>query len=401
MSDNDNTAGPLQVPAASPQAAALPDLGLLRKRINQIDSQLLGLFAERMELARDVARTKAVSGAAVFDPLREDEIAAAAREKIKGDDGIRAEKLLRSLMRLSRGVQYDLLLPYDQRFTLGQQIAAALPVEPEVRRIVNQGSATSYSAQACARLFPGQPVRAVQTFEEACILVKNGDADVAVLPLENSTAGTVGDVYNLLQHYQLYIWRSFDLPIHHHLLGVPGTTLAEVISHPQALAQCSDMIRDRGWRAVESLNTAFAATQVAQEGDPTRAAIASLEAGQTNGLEVLSDDISNSRENLTRFVVIGRPFVISPDAGRLSLVLRTPHASGSLAATLALFSDRNLNLSKIHSRPNPAEPWSYLFDLDVDCPAHDPQALATLYQLSREMSFLQLLGWYPTETGLA
>lgn len=382
----------------------LTDLGQLRKRINEIDSQLLGLFAERMELARDVARTKAVSGAAVFDPLREDEIAAAARDKIKGDDGIRAEKLLRSLMRLSRGVQYDLLLPFDKNFTLGQKIAAALPVEPEVRRIVNQGSSTSYSAQACARLFPGQPVRAVQTFEEACALVDNGDADVAVLPLENSTAGTVGDVYNLLQRYHLYIWRSFDLPIHHHLLGVPGATLdgiRTVVSHPQALAQCSDMIRVRGWRAVESLNTAFAATQIAQEGDPTRAAIASLDAGLTSGLEVLSDEISNSRENLTRFVVIGRQFVISPDASRLSLVLRTPHASGSLAATLALFSDRNLNLSKIHSRPNPAEPWSYLFDLDVDCPAHDPQTLATLYQLSREMSFLQLLGWYKAETGQA
>ena len=157
------------------------------------------------------------------------------------------------------------------------------------------------------------------------------------------------------------------------------------------------MIRARGWRAVESLNTAFAAAQIAQEGDPARAAIASLDAGKTSGLVVLSDQVSNSRENYTRFVVVGRELVIHPAASRLSLVLRTPHASGSLAATLSLFSDRNLNLSKIHSRPNPAEPWSYLFDLDVDCPAHDPQALATLYQLSREMSYLLLLGWYPTE----
>ena len=113
----------------------------------------------------------------------------------------------------------------------------------------------------------------------------------------------------------------------------------------------------------------------------------------------MADDISNSRENLTRFVVVGRELVITPNANRLSLVLKTPHASGSLAATLALFSDRNLNLSKIHSRANPAEPWSYLFDLDVDCPANDPQAVATLYQLSREMSYLQLLGWYPADTG--
>ncbi|NCB00478.1 MAG: hypothetical protein EOM70_14030, partial [Clostridia bacterium] len=321
---------------------------------------------------------------------------------VKGADGIRAEKLLRSLMRLSRGVQYDLLLPHDRNFGLGEQIAAARSIVPPVSRIIHQGSAASYSGKACAILFPGQPVRSVQTFAEACLQVAGKEADVAVLPLENSTAGSVGDVYQLLQSHGLYIWRSYDLPVHHHLMAVPGATLDQihtVISHPQALAQCSDFIRRQGWHTIESLNTAFAAAQIAQEGDPSRAAIASLDAARTSHLQVLADDISNSRENLTRFVVVGRELVITPDANRLSLVLKTPHASGSLAATLALFSDRNLNLSKIHSRANPVEPWSYLFDLDVDCPANDPQALATLYQLSREMSYLQLLGWYPAETG--
>jgi len=379
-----------------------PDLGQLRQRINAIDSQILTLFAERMELARDVARAKAISGAAVFDPLREDQIAASARDTVKGADGIRAEKLLRSLMRLSRGVQYDLLLPHDRNFGLGEQIASAHANMPAVSRIIHQGSAASYSGKACAILFPDQPVRSVQTFAEACLLVAKNEADVAVLPLENSTAGSVGDVYQLLQSHGLFIWRSYDLPVHHHLMAVPGATLEQihtVISHPQALAQCSDFIHRHGWHTIESLNTAFAAAQIAREGDPSRAAIASLEAARTSRLQVLSDDISNSRENMTRFVVVGRELVITPTANRLSLVLKTPHASGSLAATLALFSDRNLNLSKIHSRANPAEPWSYLFDLDVDCPANDPQALATLYQLSREMSYLQLLGWYPAETG--
>ena len=378
----------------------LPDLPQLRTRINAIDSQLLNLFAERMELARDVARTKAVSGAAVFDPLREDQIAAAAREQIKGDDGIRAEKLLRSLMRLSRGVQYDLLLPHDRHFALGEQIKAAPVAEPAVQRLIYQGAPGSYGAQASARLFPGLPAEAVQTFEEACQLVESGAADAAVLPIENSTAGTVGDVYTLIQQYGLFFWRSYDLPIHHHLLGLPGATrdqIRSVESHPQALAQCSVKIRQQGWRIIESLNTAFAAAAVAQAGDPTQAAIASLEAGQAHGLVVLDDQISNVRDNATRFVVVGRDLVISPQANRLSLVLKTSHASGALASTLAMFADRNLVLSKIHSRPNPEEPWSYLFDLDVDCPAYDPQALATLYQLSREMSYLQLLGWYKAD----
>lgn len=337
----------------------------------------------------------------MFDPLREEEIAAAARATIPGDDGIRAEKLLRSLMRLSRGVQYDLLLPLDTQFALGQQIAGALSAEPEISHIIHQGAAASYSARACACLFPGRPTRSVQTFAEACQIVADGEADAAVLPLENSTAGSVGETYQLLQSHGLYIWRTCDLPIHHHLLAVPGATIDQirtVVSHPQALAQCASFIRRHSWHPVESLNTAFAAADIARDGDPTRAAIASRQAARMFGLQVLAEEISDHRENLTRFGVVGRELVIDPRASRLSLILRTPHASGSLAATLALFSDRNLNLSKIHSRANPDEPWSYLFDLDVECPAHDPQALATLYQLSREMSYLQLLGWYPGET---
>lgn len=377
----------------------LPELPQLRERINAIDSELLRLFAERMELSRDVARTKAISGAAVFDPLREDQIAAAAREQIKGDDGIRAEKLLRSLMRLSRGVQYDLLLPHDKNFSLGDQIKSAPAQFPPIKRLIHQGTASSYSALACTRLFPDLKAIPVQTFEEACLQVKSGEADAAVLPIENSTAGTIVDVYALVQHYGLYFWRTYDLPIHHHLLGLPGSTrgqIKRVISHPQALAQCSNTIRQQGWTPVESLNTAFAAQTTAESGDLGLAAIASLEAAAASHLIVLDDQISNLKENTTRFVVIGRELIIDPQATRLSLILKTSHASGALAATLAMFADRNLVLSKIHSRPNPEEPWSYLFDLDVDCSARDPQALATLYQLSREMSYLQLLGWYTT-----
>ncbi len=387
-------------PADISANTALPDLPQLRQRINQIDGQLLALFAERMELARDVARTKAVSGAAVFDPLREDQIAAAAREQVKGDDGIRAEKLLRSLMRLSRGVQYDLLLPHDPKFPLGEQIRSAPDHFPPIRRLIHQGAASSYSAQASAKLFPGLKANSVQTFEEACQLVKSGQADAAVLPIENSTAGTIGDVYSLVQQYGLFFWRTYDLPIHHHLLGLPGAArdqIERVVSHPQALAQCSDAIKANGWTPVESLNTAFAAQAVNEGQDIHLAAIASFDAAAANGLIVLDDQLSNLSENTTRFVVVGRDLVIEPQASRLSLILKTSHASGALASTLAMFADRNLVLSKIHSRANPLEPWSYLFDLDVDCPAHDPQALATLYQLSREMSYLQMLGWYKTD----
>lgn len=375
----------------------IPDLSELRLRINQVDSQLLALFTERMALARDVARYKAKSGAAVYDPLREDEVAASARQQIAGPDGVRAEMLLRNLMRLSRGVQYDQLLPFDAGFRLGAYIRQASPALPDPQRIVYQGSAGAYSSLACARLFPGRQAVRVLTFAEACRQVDAGETDVAVLPLENTSAGSVDDVYDLLEQYDLHIWQSLSLPIHHCLLGLPGAQTADirtVISHPQALAQCSDLIRQSGWQARESLNTAFAAQTVAQSQDPSLAAIASAEAGRNHGLAVLREPISNASNNQTRFIVVGKQLVISPDASRLSLVLSVPHRSGALTSTLAIFSDRGLNLSKILSRPDSEHPWSYVFHLDLDCPAHDPQALAALYQLSREMPYLQLLGWY-------
>jgi chorismate mutase/prephenate dehydratase len=167
------------------------------------------------------------------------------------------------------------------------------------------------------------------------------------------------------------------------------------LSHPQALAQCSDFIRRQGWAVRETLNTAFAAEEVAGSGDGSLAAIASQTAAQATGLAVLRSDISNTSGNQTRFIVVGREFTVTPDAERISLILKLPHTIGSLAATLAIFSDSGLNLSKIQSRPDIDNPWTYLFYLDFECRRQDlKRALATLYQLSCEMPFLRLLGWY-------
>jgi chorismate mutase/prephenate dehydratase len=199
----------------------------------------------------------------------------------------------------------------------------------------------------------------------------------------------------------LTIWRSLSLPIQHCLLGLPGSTfgtIRAVVSHPQALAQCSDLIRARGWEVRESSNTAFAAASLAQLGDPGLAAIASETAAADNQLTILSRDTCNSHANQTRFVAVGRSLVITPDADRISLVLRLPHHSGSLAATLAIFGDRGLNLTKIESRPDLDSPWTYLFYLDFEAvAARTASALATLLQLSREMPMLRLLGWYHEE----
>jgi chorismate mutase / prephenate dehydratase len=379
----------------------LPDeLAGLRHEIERIDAELLRVFTSRMKLARAVAAFKAKNGTPIFDPQREDELVRLAVSQVDPVDALRAESLLRSLMRLSRGAQYEMIHPLDRDFALGSRISAA-PGIPAIRQAVFQGSAGAYAGQACARLFPGVPAMTAGTWEEACRAVEAGRADVAVLPLDNSTAGTVDDVYDLLMKYDLHIWRSLSLKISHCLLGVPGASLEgirTVISHPQALAQCSDLIRARGWKTRESLNTAFAAEAVAAAGDAGLAAIASDSAAAANGLAILARDINNTHVNQTRFIAIGRDLCISEDADRISLVLALQHRSGSLAGTLSVFADRHLNLTKIQSQPDLENPWAYLFYVDFECPVQErPTALATLYQLGCELPMLRFLGWYHEE----
>jgi chorismate mutase/prephenate dehydratase len=373
------------------------ELDSLRAQINGIDDEIILLFNRRMLLARKVAGIKAATGGPVYDQTREESILERARQKCAGNDGLRAETLMRSLMRLSRGAQYDQLRITDENFQIGRLLENAGRTLPASNRAVYQGTPSSYSARACSFLFPDAQTNNVQTFANACQQVSEEKADLAVLPLENTTAGTVDDVYDLLLQHNLNIWQSVSLQIQHRLLALPGTQLSEireVISHPQALAQCSDAIRRHGWQVRESLNTAYAAEAAAGQNNRQIAAIASDEAAANYNLEVLLPDICNTPHNQTRFIVAGKKPVVLPDADRISLVIRLPHRSGSLTSTLSIFSDRGLNLSKIQSRPDPQQPWTYLFYLDVDCKAGDPEALSALYQLSLEMPYLRLLGWY-------
>ncbi|MDD2374504.1 MAG: prephenate dehydratase domain-containing protein [Eubacteriales bacterium] len=394
---------PIEMPTAENESAST-DLTELRCQISSTDDKLLKLFAERMRIARSIARAKAGTDKPVYDPDREDELLDRVSLKFSGEDSRRAQNLMSTLMRMSRGAQYDLIRSTDELYDLGYVINHAADHLPATASAVYQGPLSSYSSQACRMLYPDAQISSARTFAEACRRVVDGIADVAVLPLENTTAGTVDDVYDLLIEYHLSIHQSISLPIRHCLLVAPGTKLEdvrEVVSHPQALAQCSEAILHYGWNVQESLNTAYAAAQVRDNAGKGVAAIASAEAASANNLRILLPDICNMPHNQTRFIAVGRQLIITPDADRLSLVLRLPHRSGSLASTLAMFADRGINLSKIQSRPDPYQPWSYLFYLDADCPAADSQAMSALYQLSKEMPYLKLLGWYHEIEGLS
>ncbi len=375
----------------------------LRSEIEKIDTQILQLFDQRMKTAARVAADKLISGKPVFDLAREDHLVAMAVSKTDPKHQTRAANLLKCLMRLSRGVQYEWLLDQGKTFDILSLIHSGIDSWPENPRLVCQGAAGSYSAKACQMLFPDQSFYQTRTFEDACRVVWHNEADVAVLPLENTTAGTVDDVYDLLLKYDLYIWRSVSLPIRHVLAVSPGTKINDietVVSHPQALAQCSSYIKKHQWHIKESLNTAFAAQLVAEKKDHRMAAIASDTAAEAYQLTVLDAQISNSSHNQTRFIAIGKKPLVIEDADRISLILKLPHQSGALASTLAIFSDRYLNLTKIQSRPDPQLPWTYLFYLDFEAAASNRKAaLATLYHLSQEMPYIRFIGWYRETEG--
>lgn len=380
---------------AAASAGALADI---RAEISRTDAELVALLRRRLDLAGRVAAGKARSGKAVYDEAREQAVLAAARSQATPPYAAAAETMMTTLMRLSRERQYDYLMAREAG---DFRVAAGLPPRADgsldgVRKVAFAGSAGSYSAQAAKKLFPRASLVPAGSFAAACDLVSRGRAGMAVLPLANTTGGPVDTVYRLLRR-NLHVVRSTEIEVRHCLAAVPGATIAgirAVTSHPQALAQCSSAIRDAGWATEPAENTAFAAAAVAKAGDRSRAALCSVEAARANGLEILRENLSDTEWNTTRFVAVSRDLVVTPDASRLGLLLQLPDRAGALASCLDVFVDRKLNLSSICSQPVPERPWEYAFFVDVEAPALDPDAIAAVYQLSRELPAVRVIGWY-------
>ena len=377
-----------------------PALSSLREQISDVDAELMKIFNRRMDLAQEIAYTKIRSKASVYDARREAEVSDLARRRAGEDMATRVDSMMKTMMRISRERQYDILMPVDNNWKIGQALKSARTSLDFVKKAAYCGTKGSYSEQAAQKLFPAALKKEMHTFQQACELVLSGEADVAVLPLENSTAGTVDNVYELLQKKDLQIVRAVSITVAHVLAVLPGTRLEDiktVTSHPQGISQCSEIISRYGWDTLPSDNTAFAAEEVMKRGDPSVAAISSEEAALRNGLEILPVEICNTPSNQTRFIAVARDLIITPDADRISTLMHLPHRSGALVAALEIFADRGLNLSSIFSRPIQDTPGEYSFFLDFICPAMGSDALLALYQLSSEMPYVKVLGWYVEE----
>lgn len=373
-----------------------PSLQELREEMAALDKNILAEVTHRQDLTKKIYLEKKAQGKEVLDLRQEVLKLTRLKDEVAPEYLMSARAVQETLMRLSREEQYRLTLENPGVWEPGEIISLAADQMPDFKVVAVQGNSSSYAGEAAQALFPQASLMPTRTFEAACRSVVEEMVDVCVLPLENSTAGTVDDVYALLEKHNLYIIATKAVEIKHCIVGLPGSRLSDirtVLSHPQALAQCSTVIKGMGWKSEELLNTAFAAERVALLKDHTVAAISSEAAAIQNGLVVISRDINNAVKNQTRFVAVARKPIILAEANKLSLIVRLSHQSGSLAKMLAMFSDLELNLSKIQSLPVPEMPWEYSFYIDVET-ARTPKALQALYQLAQEQSSLKFLGWY-------
>jgi chorismate mutase/prephenate dehydratase len=366
------------------------DLAALRDRIEALDRQLIGILAERLEIVEQVIAAKLESASPFRDREREDGLITRLRAiaSAAGLDPHQIERLYRVVM--------DMSVAHQER-------AVRERLEPPLR-IAYQGVEGSYSHLAAQRRYGGRGGGALLTghdsFRGAADAVRSGAADLALLPIENTTAGSINETYDLLADTGLHITGEVVSAIEHCLLALPGVPLDElrvVISHPQALAQCSTFFARHPHLAPrQELDTAGAARRVGTANDRTLAAIASAAAARTYGLAILAQGIQSAAGNATRFVEISpRPAPLPEGTlAKTSLLLALADRPGALGEILLRFAARNLSLTKIESRPIPEAPFTYRFYIDVLGHAASAPFVAVLDELRPLTTQLRVLGTY-------
>lgn len=376
----------------------MEDLQELRKQIDQIDQEMVRLFEARMDVCRQVAEYKIANGKKVLDRSREleklDTLGGMAHNDFNRH-GIR--ELFQQIMAMSRKLQYQLLEK--------EGVSGSLPftridhIDRKHCRVVYQGVEGAYQHQAALEYF-GKDVNVfhMDTWKECMEAIKEGMADYAVLPIENSSAGEVNDIYDLLEEYENYIVGEQIIKIQHALLGVPGTKLEDirtVFSHPQALMQCVGYLnRHPQWKQISLSNTAVAAEKAAQDGDKSQAAIAGEITAKLYGLEILEMPVNDCRFNSTRFIIVTNRKMYEKDARKVSICFELPHVSGSLYNILSHIIYNDLNMCKIESRPIPERNWEYHFFVDFEGNLDDGAVKNAIRGIAEEAVNFKILGNY-------
>ncbi len=370
----------------------------IRKKLDVIDEQIVKLYEERMQLCEEVGIDKVKTGKKVYDKQRENEKLAVLMSKASNEFNRRGIKeLFEQIMSMSRKRQYQIL---GNHGVFGRTSFIELDtLQSENARLVFQGVEGAYSQAALQQFFgDNKNVFHVDTFRDAMEAIEEGSADFAVLPIENSSAGAVSQVYDLLVEFENYIVGEVVIPIRHTLAGIAGTKLDEierVYSHPQGLMQSARFLDGHGaWQQISVANTAMAAKKVLEDGSRNEAAICSEYAAEIYGLEILQREINSSEKNSTRFIIVTNQKVFLKDAKKISICFEIAHESGSLYHLLSHFIYNNLNMTKIESRPIEDRPWEYRFFIDFDGNMSDGAVKNAIRGLREEARNLKILGNY-------
>ncbi|WP_028505564.1 bifunctional chorismate mutase/prephenate dehydratase [Ruminococcus sp. FC2018] len=366
------------------------ELEELRKKINVTDDRIAELFIERMKLCKDVSEYKIKNDLPVFQKGREEQILQRMKDMFPEELKNSSQVLYQTIMDISKCLQYqdffsDKNSIESEYVDLNAKCKAAVP-----------GTEGSFSQMACKKLLPNGEITFFNGFEQVFEAVDDKRFDFGVVPIANSTAGSVTATYELLKKYDLKICAGTKLRISHCLAARQDTDPEDiqiVYSHEQALMQCSEFILHHGYKGHNYANTALAAQFVAQSDRPV-AAICSRECALNNGLKILADDIANASENYTRFIVISKKTLCTEKADVISVSLSLPHERSALYRLLTKFSVAGLNLTMIESRPLANTDFEAVFYLDFQGSIKDPKVAMLINQLEDELGYFKFLGNY-------
>ena len=352
-----------------------------RSIINEIDAKMAELFEKRMRAVEKISEYKMEYGLPILDKTREEELIKRNSELID-DDTLKGYYVdyLKNMTSLSRAYQY--------RMQNGLKVAYS-------------GVEGAFAHIAAGRIFPEGKRVPYSDFNAAYKSVLTGECDVAVLPIENSYAGEVGQTIDLIYSGELFINGIYELEIHQNLLGVQGATvddIKKVTSHPQALSQCHDYIEKRGFKAEEANNTALAAKTVAQTNDKTLGAIASMETAEIYGLKVIEANINKSGENTTRFAVLSKVKATTPSLSSTVLMFTVKHEAGSLANAISIIGQYGYSMTALRSRPMKKHSWQYYFYVEIEGVIDSKNGEKMIEELSKVCDKLKVAGTFAPHT---
>ena len=374
------------------------ELSEIRAKIDAVDDQLLDLFLERMELSETVAAYKNEHKLPILNKTREREILAKVTERA-GDKERYAYHLYSTLFELARSRQAELIsAPTRVAARVEAALASNSEVFPQTGMVACQGVEGANSQVACDRLLPRGNIVYVKSFEAVVAAVESGLCKFGVLPIENSSNGSVRAVYQLLQEHDLSVVRSTRLCIRHELLALPGTKpedITEIYSHEQAIGQCSKFLGSlKDVKVIPCGNTAAAAKLVAESGNPRAAAISSHPCAALYGLECVNGSIQDSDNNYTRFICVTKDPIIYAGANKISLIIALDNKPGALYEVLSKLAALDIDMTKLESCPVAGSDFEFVFFLELEASVKDPSVLAMLEEMERSCAQFHFLGGY-------